>query len=137
MTMLTLRGGGRFPFWFEDITDYVSIAAANFHPIGVYQATPTSATLSHMYTHVKNGFGVKNATDNNGYIYAVTWSQFQDYIKANRRLAETAWDIGSIIPRQIHLAAGEWCVTPIVKVYADNDATYPSTVVTINIGRIL
>lgn len=134
---LTLRNGGASYVWFEDITDYVSIATANFHPLGVYQATPTAATLSHMYTHLKNGFGVKNATDNSGYIYAVTWSQYDAYVKANRGIAETAWDIGNIVPRQIHLLAGEWCVTPIAKVYADNDATYPSTVATINIGRIL
>ena len=133
----TLRGGGRMIFTYEDITDYVSIAAANFDPLAVYQATPTAANLSHMYTHLKNGFGVKNATDTSGVLWAVTWSQFEDYRKANKGIAETAWTWAGIVPREIHLLAGEWCATPIAKVYANNTQGYAGTVTIINVGRIL
>lgn len=137
MSRIMLRSGAAMPLWMEDITDYASIATANFDPLATYQATPTSANLSHMYSHLKSGFAVKNATDNSGYIYAITWNQLETYLKANKGLVETSWSYSGIVPRQIHLAAGEWCVTPLAKVFADNDGTYASTVTTINVGRIL
>jgi hypothetical protein len=136
MAMLTLRGGGRFPFWFEDI-EYSSIATTNFDPIAIYQASPTSAILSLMTALWENGFGVKNATDSSGYIYAVTWSQFETYIKENRGVLPANWTLAGITPRRIDLLAGEWAVTPIVKVFAANDANFPSSITAINVGRIL
>lgn len=130
--------GRQIPFWFEDILNYASIATTDFDPIATYQAgSMASADLSKLNMYVKGGFGVKNATDNSGYIYAVTWAQFQTYLNQNKGVLPASWTLAGIVPRQIFLAAGEWCVTPIVKVFKDNDGTYASTVVTINTGRII
>jgi hypothetical protein len=138
MTRLLTRTGSSLPLWFEDILAYSSIATANVDPIATYQASSMATSdLSTMNEYVAHGFGVKNATDNSGYIYAITFSQFESYLKQNRGILPASWSLSGIVPRQIHLAAGEWCVTPIVKVFKDNDNTYASTVVTVNIGRIL
>jgi hypothetical protein len=138
MARVLNRQGASIPFWFEDILNYVSIATANFDPIATYQASAkTTLLLSTMNEYVANGFGVKNATDNSGYIYAVTWSQYDNYLRTHASITPATIDLSAIVPRQIHLIGGEWCVTPIVKVFAGNDGTYASTVVTINVGRIL
>jgi hypothetical protein len=133
---LTLRNGGSSYVWFEDI-EYASIATANFDPLAVYQASPTDATLSHMWTHLKSGFGIKNATEDAGYVYAITWSQFMDYVDSNRGILPASWTYAAIVPRRLDLAAGEWAVTPIAKVFADNDGSYASSITALNIGRIL
>jgi hypothetical protein len=133
------RKGASIPFWFECITDYTSIATADFDPIATYKnGAQTSALLSKMNSYVANGFGVKNATDNAGYIYAITYCQYDDYLFKNPNISPASIDLSGITPRQIDLAGHEWCVTPIVKVFADNaGGGYASTVVTINVGRIL
>ena len=137
MRLLT-RTGSSLSLWFEDILAYSSIATANVDPIAVYQAgSMATSDLSLMNEYVAHGFGVKNATDTAGYIYAITFSQFESYLKQNRGILPVNYVLTGIVPRQIHLAAGEWCVTPIVKVFKDNDGTYPSTITTVNIGRIL
>lgn len=120
MTM-TLRTGARYPLWFEDIPDYVDISAADFSPI---EDGALEDTEIEVYT--KSGFGVKNATEDAGYIYAVTWHQYE----ANRR------DLTGIVPRQIYLLGGDWALTPLVKVFAGDDDEYASTVTTINVGTI-
>ena len=138
MSRILNRNGAEVPFWFDCITDYASIATSAFDPIATYQGgAQTAALLSTMNMYVANGFGVKNATDNSGYIYAITWCQYNDYKIKNQAITPATINLAGITPRQIHLSAGEWCVTPIVKVFADNDGTYPSTVTTINVGRIL
>jgi hypothetical protein len=130
--------GRQIPFWFEDILDYASIATTDFDPIATYVGgSKATSDLSKLNKYIKGGFGVKNATDNSGYIYAVTWAQFQDYISTNRGVVPANYTLAGIVPRQIFLASGEWCLTPIVKVFKDNDGTYASTVATINTGRIL
>lgn len=141
------RDGSQEPLWFESIGDYTSIATADFDPIATFQAGDTTSLSrrSTMNKYIKSGFGVKNATDNSGVIYAITWQQFDDYRKANKAIEDshkttgvtpTNYDLSGLTPVEIQLAAGEWCVTPLIKVFADNDATYKSTVTTINIGII-
>jgi hypothetical protein len=132
-----LRGGGRYPFWFENITDYYDLSSGNFDPVGDYQASGmTDADESVMWSYVKNGFGVKNATDDSGILKVVTWSDFDAYVKANKDMTAADYVMASITTRTVQLSAGEWCVTPIVKVY-EYDETSVSTILTINIGRIL
>jgi hypothetical protein len=138
MTRLLTRTGSSLPLWFEDILAYSSIATADVDPIATYQASAKATSdLSTMNEYVAHGFGVKNATDSSGYIYAITFSQFESYLKQNRGILPASWSLTGITPRQIDLAGHEWCVTPIIKVFKDNDGTYPSTITTVNIGRIL
>lgn len=132
---ITSSNGSSLPLWFDDITSFTSIATADYSPIATYLAgSMTTADASLMGKFIRNGFGVKNATDTAGYIYAITWRQYQDYLKTNK---ENPNVITGIVPRKIDLQAGEWCLTPLIKVCADNHATYPSTVTTLNIGTIL
>ena len=119
MSRATLRNGGAYPFWFEHL-EWATIAAVNYDPI-----TNLAANLRGTYS--QSGFGVKNATENAGYIYAITWHQY----KANNDT------FAGIVPIRIDLAGYEWALTPLVKVYGDMDGTYASTVVNIQIGWIL
>lgn len=137
MRLLT-RNGSSLPLWMDDFLYYGSIATSNYDPIATYQAgAKTSVLNAVLWEAIKGGFAVKNATADAGYIYAITWRQFEDYRLQNKQLTEATWDLSAIVPRQIYLLGGEFALTPIVKVFAGNDATYKSTVATINVGKIL
>jgi hypothetical protein len=132
--MQTLRTGARTPFFATDITHYVSIATADFSPIEDQPAALT-ATQEELYT--KSGFIVSNATDNSGVVYVITWNEFQIHrTQSNRALVTDLQVLALCTPIRIYLASGDWTMTPIVKVYADNNQTTPSTVVTINVGTV-
>lgn len=137
MRLLT-DSGFSLPLWFKDFLGYQGIATTAYDPIATYQAsaktTTNEATLN---VAIKGGFAVKNATENAGVIYAVTLTQFEDYLALNKGITKANWSLTGITPRAIYLAAGEWALTPLVKVYAGNHGAYPSTVVTINVARIL
>jgi len=124
-----LRGGGQYPFWFENL-EYHDLTTGDFDPAVTYAA---AAVQHHLGTYLNNGFGVKNATTNIGHIYAITWHQYE----ANDH---TFLDIHTglaLVPIRIDLDGYDWCLTPIVKVLATTDQTYPSTVTAITIGWIL
>jgi hypothetical protein len=115
-----------FPFWADDI-EYWSIAVQNFEP-------PTQQTQYNIGKYMNHGFMVKNATANAGFICAITWYQYKrdghnSYIDFRTGVA--------IVPRRIDLAAHDWCLTPLAKVFAVNDQTYGSTITAINVGKIL
>lgn len=124
MRML-LRGGGSYPLWFSDLAGLYSVATMAFDPFATYNASAkTASDESDLRKYVKNGFGVKNATDASVDIYVITWEQYQDYLTTHK---ETPYDdtlIHTITARQVQLGAGEWCLTPVVKVYAANDGDY-------------
>jgi hypothetical protein len=135
---LVSRQGGALPIIFEDIVAYAAIGTADYDPIATYKGgSMAEADLSVLGTFINNGFGVQNATATGAYIYAITWSQFDAYKKRNKGLAAASYSLTGITPRQIWIGAGDWAQTPIVKVFAGNDATYKSTVTTICVGRIL
>jgi len=132
--MSKLSTGARTPFFADNITFYGSIALANFSPIEDQPAVFT-ATQEEVYT--KNGFLAMNATDNSGLVYVITWNEFQIHrAQTNHALVADLAVLALCTPVAIYLASGDWTMTPIVKVFADNDQTYPSTVVTLNIGTV-
>jgi hypothetical protein len=115
-----------YPLWFHDI-EYWNIAIQDFDP-------PGQQTQYNIGDYMSNGFGVKNATATAGYIYAITWYQYESdghnsFIDFRTGLA--------LVPRRIDLDGYDWCITPLAKVFADNDANYPSTITAINVGKIL
>lgn len=121
--MAVMFDSGKFPLWFDDIIAF-DISTTDFDPI----ATEADHDIG-QYT--RNGFGVKNGTETAAFIRAVTLAQF----RANHN--STTLPVGEE-PRTIYLNGGDWCLTPVVKVYAADDATYPSTGMTdINIGLII
>jgi len=117
--MAVVFGQRDFPIWFDDIEEY-SIATADFNP-------GTTVTAYDHENYQRNGFALKNGTETAGFIRAVTLAQ---YLRNNK-------SVTGIVPRRIDLNGGDWALTPLIKVFAANDATYPSTGMTIvNIGLI-
>jgi hypothetical protein len=109
-----------FPLWFDDEQD-VSIATANFDPM-LTEAAHDVGKFSH------NGYGIKNCTETAGLVRVITVFQY----RANRN------SVTGIVPRTVRLNGGDWCLTPVVKVFATNDANYPSIGMTyITVGIIL
>jgi len=138
MAVLLTNTGSPLPLWFQDIISYSSIATTDLDPIATYKASAKATSdLSLMNQYVAHGFGVKNATDTGAYIFAITLAQYKSYVSQNRGILPASYVLTGITPRQIHLAAGEWCLTPIVKVFAGNaGGGFASTVGTVNIGII-
>ena len=126
------------PIWLEDYLTSMSIATTAYDPIATYQASgQTTTNLATMNEAILGGFVVQNITENAGYIYAITLAQFNAYKKANKGLTPATWSLTGIVPRHIYIAPYDWAYTQIVKVFKGNDGTYPSTVVSIQVGRIL
>ena len=129
--MQTLSGGAKVPFFCDDIPYYFDLTSGNFSPI---EDAPVAFDATTTDIYIKNGFLVKNATENAGYIYAVTWRQYKN---DGQNSLNDMFTGAAIVPRQIYLLGGEWTMTPVVKVFAaDDDQEYDSTVTTINIGTI-
>ena len=135
---VTLRGGAATPFFVEDIIAYQSVATTDYSPIATYQASAKAQTDKQtLDKQIKNGFLVKNATDSAGYLYVITWSQFENYRRQHKGTTAASWSLSGFTPQRIDLGANEWCATPVVKVYANNTGSYTSTVTAINVGTIL
>jgi hypothetical protein len=135
---ITTRDGFSAPLWLEDYLANMSIATTAYDPIATYQASAkTEANLATMNAAVLGGFVVQNITDTAGYIYAITLNQFKAYESANKGLMPASWDLSGIVPRKITINTYDWAYTQLVKVFADNHGTYPSTVTSIQVGRIL
>lgn len=118
--MAVMFDSGKFPLWFDDIIAF-DISTTDFDPI----ATEADHDIG-QYT--RNGFGVKNGTETAAFIRAVTLAQY----RANHK------SLTGIVPRTIYLNGGDWCLTPVVKIFAADDGTYPSTGMTnINVGLII
>ena len=132
--MTTLRTGARVPFFSSDITHYHALATTDFSPIedagGTFSATQTDV-------FIKNGFIVFNATDTAGLVYVVTWEEFQTHRQqSNKSLVTDTAVLALCTPVAVYVPSGSAAFTPVVKVFADNDGTYTSTVTHINIGTI-
>lgn len=123
--MAVMFDNQKFPLWFDDI-EAVSIASADFNPITDLGAVP--ATEHQVGRYIRNGFGVRNGSETAAFIRAITLAQY----RANNK------SLVGIVPRTIYLNGGDWCLTPVVKVFAANSGTYPSTGMTnVNIGLII
>ena len=132
--MDTLRTGARTPFFATDITHYHDLTAGDFDPIG---DTPDTLSDTQEDVFIHNGFLVKNATDDAGLVYVVTWNEFEVHrTQSNMSLVTYFQVLALCTPIAVYLPSGGWCETPVVKVYATSDQTYPSTVEIINIGTI-
>ena len=131
--MNTQRTGARTPFFCDDITHYVSVAAADFSPIENVPA----GTLVREDTYIKNGFLAMNATATAGLLYCITWQEFQLHrLRSNRNLVTNTQVLALCTPVAIYVSECNWTMTPIVKIFAGTNQTYPTTVVTVNIGTI-
>ena len=134
--MQTLRTGARTPFFATDIVDYHSMAT-HYSPIDDLPGVPTLAELSAYEVFLKSGFLAANATDTAGLAYVVTWNEFQLHRQeANRDLVADVTVLALCAPVAIYLASGDWTMTPIVKIFATENQTYPTTVTYVNIGTI-
>ena len=134
--MQTLRTGARTPFFATDIVDYHNMAT-HYSPIDDLPAIPTLAELSAYEVFLKSGFLAANATDTAGLIYVVTWNEFQTHRQqSNINLVTDVQVLALCAPVAIYLASGDWTMTPIVKIFATDNQTYPTVVTYVNIGTI-
>jgi len=132
--MQTLRTGARTPFFATDITHYVTVATAAFSPI---EDAPAAFTASAEETYIKSGFIIMNASATAGLARCITWQEFQLHrLRSNRDLVTDTQVLALCTPVAIYLSESQWTMTPIVKVFAGNDQTYPSTVTYINVGTV-
>ena len=132
--MNTQRTGARTPFFCDDITHYVSVAAADFSPI---EDQPAAFTATQEDIYIKNGFLAMNATATAGLLYCITWQEFQLHrLRSNRDLVTNTQVLALCTPVAIYVSECNWTMTPIVKIFAGTNQTYPTTVVTVNIGTI-
>jgi hypothetical protein len=132
--MSKLRTGARTPFFASDIILYQNLALSNVSPI---ENQPAVYSDSEEDMFIKNGFLIANATDTAGLAYVVTWEQFQIVrTRQNRALVTNAQVLALCVPIAVYLASGDWCMTPIVKVFATTNQTYPTTVAYVNVGTV-
>ena len=126
MGRILTRNGAEYPFWGEHM-EYHAIGVADFDP-----TNDVTIIARDKPNYLKNGFMVKNASTNIGHIFAITFHQYE----ANQRQLVN-WITGvALVPVRIDLDGYDWVLTPLVKVFAGNDATYPSTVMYITVGWI-
>jgi len=125
--------GARTPFFCTDITHYVVLGISDFSPI---ENVPNALTDTQEEVYIKNGFLACNASDTSGYIYCITWNEFKIHQQqSNKTLLTNANILALCTPVQIYLTSGEWCATPLVKVYSTYDK-YMTQVSHVNIGTI-
>jgi len=130
--MQTLRTGARTPFFATNITHYHDLAG-DFSPI---DNLPAALTDSAEDVYIKNGFLVKNATDNAGLVYVVTKEAFElAWSRVNKALVTRITVLATLVPVAVYLTSGQWLECPVVKVQ-DTVAPYASTVLLINVGTI-
>jgi hypothetical protein len=138
MRLLT-RSGSSLSLWLEHI--YLStIASAAIDPFAVYDASSKGASdASLLGKFIDSGFSIENHSATQGDFYAITWSQYQDYLALNKEKPYDLTALAAITPAHIGLGPHEWCITPLVKIYAANSGTYVPTagLAVINVGRIL
>jgi len=132
--MAKLRTNARTPFFVTNITHYIVLGTGDFSPI---DNLPAALTDTEEEVYIKNGFLAKNATDDNGYLWCVTWEEYQTHrTQQNIDLVTNAQVLALCTPIQIYLESGEWTGTPIVKVYSTADKDYWSGLSHVNIGTI-
>jgi len=114
-----LRTGARTPFFCTDITYYHNLAVSSFSPI---EDIPDVFTDTEEDVYIKSGFLAANATDTAGVIYVITWNEYQIQRAQNNRTLVTNEQVLALCNgMQIYLAAGDWTMTPLVKVFGLED----------------
>ena len=103
--------GTLFPEFADDI-ETQSITSADFSPI-----EDASLTASEIGRYTDKGFLVRALADGNAYV--ITLRQYK-----NNNNSLTGLVPHGVIP----MSANTWLECRVVKVYADDDATYPSTI---------
>lgn len=103
--------GTSFPEFIDDI-EVKDMTSTDFSPL-----EDPSLTASEIGRYTDKGFLVRAGADGNAYV--ITWRQ---YVNNDKSLT-------GLIPRgPIPMSANQWLETRIIKVYAKEDGTYPSTI---------
>jgi hypothetical protein len=131
--MATLRTGARTPFYATNCTYYFVLGTGNFSPI---DDVPDVLIDTEEDVYIKNGFLASNATDDSGYLWVVTWDEFQTHRQSNRSLVSNAQALALCTPIRIYIPSGSFTPTPIVKVYSTGDKDYTSELSHINVWQI-
>lgn len=121
------------PFFFSDY-GYATIAAANFDPLTTAVDWRGALNDSQYDYYVKNGFLARPWT--NGAFYAITWAQLEDAMGRAHGLTRVQV-LATLVPQEFLAVGGTWVECLLVKVFANDDATYATASTEINIGIIL
>lgn len=114
-----LASGANLPEFVDDIY-YANVATADFSPLE--DPSPTVGDIDSF-----KGFLVRPQADGN--LYGITWRQYE---KAGKPTS-----LSALVPVLVTCTANQWIECVYVKVFAGNDATYPTTASPLNIGVIL
>lgn len=110
-----LRTGVRTPFFCTDITFYLDLLSGSFSPI---EDIPVVFTETEEEVYIKSGFLASNAGDYAGFIYVVTWNEYQIHrTQNNRALVTNAQVLALCNAMAVFLESGKWTATPLVKVF--------------------
>jgi len=132
--MSELRTGARTPFFATDCTHYFTLGTGNFDPIN---DLPNALTATQEDVYIKNGFLVSNATDTAGYVWCVTWNEYQMHrLQSNKTLLTNVQILALCTPMRIYLTSGSFTMTPVVMVYSTGDKDYTSEPAYLNIWTI-
>lgn len=101
--------GNAYPYFFRK-PKYVSIATENFSPM----EDPSESAIN-QGTYSQRGFLVRALGDGN--LYAIPHQDFVD----------NDYSLTGLTPEKFVMSANQWAEFIAIKVYAKNDATYPTT----------
>ena len=126
MTVLTTQRGVNQPLLFREVLA-ASIATADYDPI----ATAAASRTKDQKGAIDRGFCVRGNASGNVLIYAITHNA---YIQNNKALTTASGGKADLIPVVFYAIGNVWELTPLIKVYANDDGTYPSGCTLINVG---
>ena len=126
MARLTDHRGVSLPLLLTDII-YQSIATADVDPL----ATAAASRTKNQKAMVDRGFIIRGNAAGAYNLYAITWNAYEQNGKA---LTIAAGGKADLTPVLLYATGAEWELIPLIKVYAQNDATYPTGCATVNIG---
>ena len=108
---------------------YQSIASADVDPIATAPASRTSAQKG----MIDRGFVIRGNESGAYNLYAITWNAYE---QNNKALTTATGGKADLVPVLLFATGGVWELTPLIKVYAQDDGTYPTGCPNVNIGLL-
>lgn len=121
MTQLTNYRGVNQPLMFREVL-YQSIATADVDPLATAEASRTPAQKG----MIDRGFCIRGNASGAYNLYGITWNAYYQNGKS----------LTGLTPVLLLATGASWELTPLIKVYAEDDGTYPTTCSAVNIGLL-
>lgn len=128
MANLVDQRGVNQPLMFREVLA-VNIATSDYDPL----ATAAASRTREQKGAIDRGFCVKGNASGNIVIYAITWNA---YFQNGKALTIASGGKEDLVPVALYTIGNVWEMTPLIKVYANDDGTYPSGCTLMNIGLL-